>query len=452
MKKSIVAVLAMSAAVTVCASANAYEMIAVDKNTINIVVDGQRVIADNFLYNDTTFVPLRRVAEMLGKNVEYIEEGNKALITDSDAPKTSDINSSVPTEDFDTSISVERNTMNIYVNGVKVEADNFLYNDTTYVPLRIVSEMFEKNVDWDQVTNTASIGTKASSVFDGEVLGTIDGRNYTTAIFDGYKRLYTAGGLSVSDEELESIVTDQIKYDYAIMDLAIEKGITAGVSFENTYATNLAMYEAQSGGAENFKKMMEQYGYTYDMYHYTQMINNLFEQLMELDEYAPTDDEIQKYYNDNLETSFKYDGVRAKHVLIMPKADENGNSTEKQWDEALKTAKKVYELAKKGTDFDELVEQYNEDPGMKSNKDGYTFTKGEMVPEFEEACYSMSPSDISEPIKTSYGYHVIKLEEKVPYYEFNNDVKAFIIEQLSADNLSNYLDGKIETAVVETEK
>lgn len=450
MKKNIVAALAMGAVMTVTASASAYESIAVDKNTINIVVDGQRVVADNFLYNDTTYVPLRRVAEMLGKNVEYVEEGNKALITDGDAPKTSDSVSSALTEDFNTSINVERNTMNIYVNGEKVEADNFLYNDTTYVPLRIVSEMFEKNVDWEQLTNTATIGEKASSVFDGEAIGTVNGKGYTAAVFDGYKKLYTASGLKVSDEELESIVTDQIKYDYAIMDLAIEKGIAAGVSFENTYTSNMAMYEAKSGGAENFKNMLEQYGYTYDMYHYTQMINNLFEQLMELEEYAPTDDEIQKYYDDNLETSFKYDGVRAKHVLIMPKSDDEGNSTDKQWEEAHKTAKKVYELAKNGTDFDELVEEYNEDPGMKSNKDGYTFTRGEMVSEFEEACYSMNPSDISEPVKTSYGYHVIRLEEKIPYYEFNNDVKAFIREQLSSENLSKYLDGKTEVAVVET--
>ena len=45
-----------------------YEDINADKNTINIIVDGERVVADNFLYNDTTYVQLRKIAEMLGKN------------------------------------------------------------------------------------------------------------------------------------------------------------------------------------------------------------------------------------------------------------------------------------------------------------------------------------------------------------------------------------------------
>jgi len=51
-------------------SVYAYENITVDSNTMNIVVDGERVFADNFVYSNTTYVPLRRVAEMLGKKVD----------------------------------------------------------------------------------------------------------------------------------------------------------------------------------------------------------------------------------------------------------------------------------------------------------------------------------------------------------------------------------------------
>ena len=186
-KKSVIAAAAAVAVMSVTAFADPYETITVDKNTINIVVDGERVVSDNFLFNDTTYVPLRRIAEMLGKKVEYVADGNKALITDTDIPETPGNSASALDEAANSKISVERNTMNIFVNGNKVEADNFLYNDTTYVPLRIVSEMFEKTVGWEQLTNTASIGKKASSVFDGNVLGTVNGRNYTDTVFEGYK-------------------------------------------------------------------------------------------------------------------------------------------------------------------------------------------------------------------------------------------------------------------------
>lgn len=439
LKKSIFAVAALSAVMAVSASANPYEEISVDKNTINIVVDGERVVADNFLYNDTTYVPLRRIAEMLGKNVEYVEEGNKALITDTDQVNEAKNDVSELEETVNTQINVERNTMNIYVNGEKVEADNFLYNDTTYVPLRIVSEMFKKNVDWEQLTNTATIGKKASSVFDGNVLGTINEKEYTDTIYEGYKTLYSYGNYTTDVSEIDKVAFEQIKYDFAIMDAALERGITAGVGFENDYAKEVAAYEAQNGGKEGFEHLLSQNGYTYDMYHYTQMINNLYNSLVKLDEFVPNEEEIEKYYEDNKATVFAFDGVRAKHILIMPESDENGNSTEKQWKKALETANKVYKLAKNGEEFDSLIEEYNMDPGMQTQPEGYTFTKGEMVSEFEDACYAMEPGEISEPVQTDYGYHIIELEEKIPYYEFDDSVKAFIKSNLSQENLSKYL-------------
>ena len=233
------------------------------------------------------------------------------------------------------------------------------------------------------------------------------------------------------------------------MDTALKNGITAGVSFENDYMQNLEAYKAQNGGTDGFGQLLEENGYTYEMYHYTQMMNNLYNQLMVLPEFAPTDEEIQKFYDDNLEKVFVFNGVRAKHVLIIPDADENGNSTDEQWNKALETANKVCELAKNGANFDDLIAEYNMDPGVQKNPDGYTFGRGEMVSEFEDACYSMDVGDISEPVKTAYGYHVIELEEKLPYYKFDDDVKAFIKNTLSAENLAKYLDNAAESSVVE---
>lgn len=72
-------------------------------------------------------------------------------------------------------IDVVYNTVNITVNGTKIEADNILYNGVTYVPLRAVAEALDKEVGWDQVTKTATINDKTETakvtrVVDGDTL------------------------------------------------------------------------------------------------------------------------------------------------------------------------------------------------------------------------------------------------------------------------------------------
>ncbi len=91
------------------------------------------------------------------------------------------------------------------------------------------------------------------------------------------------------------------------------------------------------------------------------------------------------------------DYICAKHILIS-----------KQTEEAYKIAQDVLKLAKSGEDFDALITQYGEDPGMASNPDGYFFTKGKMVLPFEEAAYALSEGQISDIVETDLGYHIIK--------------------------------------------
>lgn len=64
-------------------------------------------------------------------------------------------------------IQVVYNSVNLTVNGTKIQADNILYNGTTYVPLRAVSEALGKEVGWDQATMTASINNKKTTIPDG---------------------------------------------------------------------------------------------------------------------------------------------------------------------------------------------------------------------------------------------------------------------------------------------
>src|SRR6202000_463070 len=80
----------------------------------------------------------------------------------------------------------------------------------------------------------------------------------------------------------------------------------------------------------------------------------------------------------------------------------------KEMEDILKQAKAP------GADFGELAKKYSEDPGSKDKGGEYTFHPGRMVKEFEDTAFSMKTNEISDIIETSYGYHIIKLSEKIP--------------------------------------
>ncbi len=123
----------------------------------------------------------------------------------------------------------------------------------------------------------------------------------------------------------------------------------------------------------------------YNNFYYEYMMNR-----------TPSFDEVYKLYAD------KY--VRAKHILIQFDGD-----TEESKANTFKKAKEVHALAiAENADFDALIKEYGEDPGMTYYTDGYVFTVGEIVPEFETAAFALNENEISAPVETSYGYHIIQ--------------------------------------------
>lgn len=98
--------------------------------------------------------------------------------------------------------------------------------------------------------------------------------------------------------------------------------------------------------------------------------------------------------------------LKVQHILISTKGDET--TPARSDEEAMVIVNEVLAKLEKGEDFDALIDQYDEDPGMTSGN-YYTFGPGEMVPEFEEASKNLPVGEYTkEAVKTDYGYHIIK--------------------------------------------
>ena len=148
-----------------------------------------------------------------------------------------------------------------------------------------------------------------------------------------------------------------------------------------------------------------------------------------------TEKEIKKYYEESI-----VGDISAKHILITPDVKDDATDEEKTKAEeaALKKAKEVISKLDKGEDWDKLAKEYSSDESNKDNGGdlGY-FNKGDMVAEFEEAAYKLKLNKYTtEPVKTSFGYHIIlKTGEKDK--AALDDVKDDIIETLAKEKQDN---------------
>lgn len=160
------------------------------------------------------------------------------------------------------------------------------------------------------------------------------------------------------------------------------------------------------GGEEEFNESLRMLGLDRDTYlainrspyYYQQILNGMFDG-------RPTDEDVKTYIEEN-------DILSAKHILLLtmdmstrePLADDVIAQKKATAEDILKQLQESDNLA---ADFDALMNEYSEDSGLTTNPDGYIFTAGEMVTEFEEGTRALEYGQISGIVESPYGYHII---------------------------------------------
>src|SRR5882757_1913864 len=137
---------------------------------------------------------------------------------------------------------------------------------------------------------------------------------------------------------------------------------------------------------------------------------------------ATTDEAMKKVYEDAAKQITGEQEVHARHILV---------ETEDE-------AKAVEEELKKGADFAELAKKKSKDPGASDGGDLGFFTKDQMVPEFSAVAFTLEPGKISDPVKSQFGWHVIKVEEKrarkAPDFEqVKGQIETYVTRKAQAD-------------------
>jgi len=161
---------------------------------------------------------------------------------------------------------------------------------------------------------------------------------------------------------------------------------------------------------------------------------------------ALTDEAMHKVYDEAVKQIGDEKEVHARHILFRAAAGD-----EKASKEAEEKLKAVIARLKKGEDFAKVAGEVTEDPSGKANGgDLGSFSKDQMVPEFSEAAFKLEQGQLSEPVKTQFGWHVIKVEDKrvkpaPKFEEVKPQIENFVVRKAQAELVTKLrADAKIE--------
>lgn len=164
---------------------------------------------------------------------------------------------------------------------------------------------------------------------------------------------------------------------------------------------------AQAGGMEAYEAEIKSFGSTVDGY------ENWLRSMYAADKVnnAIAVQEENIISNEAAAERIKSTYIKAKHILFLNYDEETQLPLGAEAAAEQKaTAERVMNEIKAGGDFDKLMKEYTQDPGIEESPDGYIFGKGHMIKEFEEAAYALEVGQVSDFVKTTHGIHIIKRE------------------------------------------
>ena len=266
-------------------------------------------------------------------------------------------------------------------------------------------------------------------------VATVDGDKISRAQLDeAFDKAVQMTGVKTADLTSEQKLEG---YRQLLDEMITEKLVTKAAADttvpQSEVDAQIAKIKAQFPSEEDFSKQLAQVGQSPEQLSDT--IKKMLQQQHWLESQIAgktevTEEEAQQFYEANKAEFQQPDTVKASHILFLVNKDDSQEIVNQK----LEAAKTAETRAKSGEDFVKLAKELSEEPDAKeSGGDLGFFPKDRMVPEFSEVAFSQKVGDISDPVRTQFGWHVIKVTDKkaagtVPYEE----VKAQLITYLKA--------------------
>ena len=289
-----------------------------------------------------------------------------------------------------------------------------------------------------------------------QVVATVNGKDITrTQLQDIFNAAVQSSGMNVADlssaQQLGGYT--QLLNDLIDRQLLLDAASKEEITSEDVEA-EIKKFKSQFPDEAIFDTQMKQAGMSNE-----KLQNDVREELKirrwmesQVKTSDVTDADAKSFYESNLKEFEQPETVKASHILFMVDADAAPEVVKEKQEAAQKAAAR----AKGGEDFTTLAKELSEEPGAKeSGGDLGFFPKDRMVPEFANAAFAANLNDISEPVKTQFGWHVIKVTDKkaagtVPFDEVNNQITSYLKSTRQREAVQKVMKDLKDSAKIQT--
>ena len=248
-------------------------------------------------------------------------------------------------------------------------------------------------------------------------------------------------------EELEAMLLDRLVVTRLLLNRATDEDRSRGGARAKEFLDNV---REQAGSDAAFERQLISLAFTRADFEAQIRERGICEEVVERElqgQARISDAAVQAYYETHRDQLQRPEMAQARHILLATIDPATGA----ELSDALKAEKRLQaenlvRRARQGEDFAALVKQYSEDTGSKDQLGEYIFARGQMVPEFEAAAFSLQPDRISDVVTTAYGYHIIKLiqiiaAEPIPLDQIREELRQKLEqEKIQGELMPRYLE------------
>lgn len=285
-----------------------------------------------------------------------------------------------------------------------------------------------------------------------DVLARVNGEAVTKTDFDRLIRNVEIGNGPIPPERRDQVLRN-----------LLDQLITYTVMMQEAKAKNVTVTDTEiddrikqmRGGASDadFQKALEARKMSAEQLKTDARVQMTIEKMMEAhvaDVGRASDAEAREFYDKNPEKFKQGDSVRASHILL--RVDPNAPEATKTQARALIDG--ILKRAKSGEDFAALAKQHSQDGSARQGGDLGYFERGQMVPAFSEAAFSLKPGQMSGVVTTQFGYHIVKVTDRkpaatVPFEQVAGQIVEYLLTQKKQERATQFVEDVKKRARIE---